>query len=192
MNGRQGEKQEPWLLIKENDDEARPATDTTSSRKAGEREKKRGRVVEAGSTRAGRRRAKARGAKRNPRAAAAAKPAKLPLVLHAAARDARGRPPEGEGWIYEVKFDGYRIVARVDGDDVTPLHAQRQRLDARLRPLARRSLARHRIGVARRRDRRARRQGGRASSCCSARSTTSSTATSSSSPSTCRISTGTT
>jgi bifunctional non-homologous end joining protein LigD len=26
--------------------------------------------------------------------------------------------PTGPGWIYEVKFDGYRVVARIDGDDV--------------------------------------------------------------------------
>jgi len=27
-------------------------------------------------------------------------------------------PPAGAGWIWEIKFDGYRILARVDGDDV--------------------------------------------------------------------------
>jgi bifunctional non-homologous end joining protein LigD len=26
-----------------------------------------------------------------------------------------GVPPEGEAWVHEVKFDGYRIVAHVDG-----------------------------------------------------------------------------
>ena len=28
-------------------------------------------------------------------------------------------PPAGSGWIYEVKFDGYRLLARIRGDDVT-------------------------------------------------------------------------
>lgn len=27
-------------------------------------------------------------------------------------------PPRGAGWVYEAKFDGYRLLARVDGDDV--------------------------------------------------------------------------
>jgi bifunctional non-homologous end joining protein LigD len=29
------------------------------------------------------------------------------------------RPPTGDGWIHEVKFDGYRIQAHVANDDVT-------------------------------------------------------------------------
>jgi bifunctional non-homologous end joining protein LigD len=28
------------------------------------------------------------------------------------------KPPEGEGWLHEIKFDGYRILAYVDGDKV--------------------------------------------------------------------------
>lgn len=27
-------------------------------------------------------------------------------------------PPSGDGWIHEVKFDGYRMLARIDGHDV--------------------------------------------------------------------------
>ena len=27
-------------------------------------------------------------------------------------------PPEGDDWVHEIKFDGYRIQARIDGDDV--------------------------------------------------------------------------
>ena len=50
----------------------------------------------------------------------------------AAARDARRRAAGDEGWIYEIKFDGYRMLARIDGDDVRLLHAQRQRLDGAL------------------------------------------------------------
>ena len=26
--------------------------------------------------------------------------------------------PEGEGWVYEPKYDGFRAIAYVDGDDV--------------------------------------------------------------------------
>ena len=27
-------------------------------------------------------------------------------------------PPDGDGWVHEIKYDGYRIAARVDGGDV--------------------------------------------------------------------------
>jgi bifunctional non-homologous end joining protein LigD len=28
------------------------------------------------------------------------------------------RPPAGPGWLHEIKFDGYRVIARKDGDQV--------------------------------------------------------------------------
>jgi bifunctional non-homologous end joining protein LigD len=28
------------------------------------------------------------------------------------------RPPAGPGWLHEIKFDGYRIIARKDGEQV--------------------------------------------------------------------------
>ena len=28
------------------------------------------------------------------------------------------RPPSGSGWLHEIKFDGYRIIARKDGEQV--------------------------------------------------------------------------
>jgi bifunctional non-homologous end joining protein LigD len=27
-------------------------------------------------------------------------------------------PPKGAGWVYEIKLDGYRILARINGKDV--------------------------------------------------------------------------
>lgn len=45
-------------------------------------------------------------------------PAKLPLSLSPQLATLVEEPPRGEGWIYEVKFDGYRVLARIDGDDV--------------------------------------------------------------------------
>ena len=29
------------------------------------------------------------------------------------------RPPAGEGWVHEIKFDGYRIQLRIAGEDLT-------------------------------------------------------------------------
>jgi bifunctional non-homologous end joining protein LigD len=28
------------------------------------------------------------------------------------------RPPSGPGWLHEIKFDGYQVIARKDGDRV--------------------------------------------------------------------------
>jgi hypothetical protein len=28
------------------------------------------------------------------------------------------RPPSGPGWLHEIKFDGYRVIARKDGEQV--------------------------------------------------------------------------
>ena len=28
------------------------------------------------------------------------------------------RPPAGPGWLHEIKFDGYRVIARNDGEQV--------------------------------------------------------------------------
>lgn len=30
----------------------------------------------------------------------------------------RDRPPKGDGWLHEVKFDGYRVQLHKDGNDV--------------------------------------------------------------------------
>src|SRR3954452_18692490 len=28
------------------------------------------------------------------------------------------RPPSGSGWLHEIKFDGYRVIARRDGEQI--------------------------------------------------------------------------
>ena len=42
--------------------------------------------------------------------------ARLHPSLPACAR--RVRPPDGPGWLHEIKFDGYRVIARKDGAQV--------------------------------------------------------------------------
>ncbi len=137
MHGREGERQEPWLLIKERDESARPAAEYS--------------VVDAepdsvdlrSHDRRGAESA-AEGARRSP-PSAAARP-RRPRSRRAPARTAterrrcRCRPARSRrrcrspsrrswrrwsprrratpGWIYEIKFDGYRMLARIDGDDV--------------------------------------------------------------------------
>jgi bifunctional non-homologous end joining protein LigD len=112
MHGRAGERQEPWLLIKENDEEARPASEYDIVEELPD-------SVLKGTAR----KSTARKSKKKPRAAIdglpkAAIKAKLPLALAPQLATLVDAPPKGEGWLYEVKFDGYRIVARIEGDDV--------------------------------------------------------------------------
>ncbi|MEF7612401.1 DNA ligase D [Aquincola sp. MAHUQ-54] len=126
MRGKGSGKQVPWLLIKEADDYARPAAEYnvvaaapgsvlgTSSRAAA--------ATPASAAKAGMR--------RKP------KPDPLPLTLApqlATLVDAL--PAEGE-WIYEIKFDGYRLLARVDGEDVRLFTRNGHDWTSKLRPLA--------------------------------------------------------
>ena len=92
MKGR-GEKQEPWLLIKENDAFARPAGEFS--------------VVDE-----------------EPDSVrefdhAAGKRAALPESLSPQLATLVEQPPASpQDWLFEVKFDGYRLLARVQGKDV--------------------------------------------------------------------------
>jgi bifunctional non-homologous end joining protein LigD len=77
---------------------------------------------------------------------AAAKPAELPAALEPELATLVDRPPAGD-WLYEIKFDGYRMLARIGGpkdvriltrrgNDWTPRFPalQRELLAARLPP----------------------------------------------------------
>lgn len=105
MKGRgdkRSEKQPAWLLIKEKDAFARPAVEfsvvdefpDSVKNKAMPRRKK---SVEQ----------------------AAAPAARLPAALSPQlATLADAPPPDPQEWLFEVKFDGYRLLARSDGDHV--------------------------------------------------------------------------
>jgi len=162
MRKRPNEKQDPWLLIKSDDEAARSARDgdvleetplsVVSGRSIGEIAEGRGGKRVWQSSRGGepgtvakmsaqkiaqpaRRKASAakpHGAKRAPRASAAekkpakesksakAKPAGTPLPEFVPPQLAtlRGEAPSEPGWRHEVKFDGYRIQARLDRGEV--------------------------------------------------------------------------
>ncbi|HEX6364126.1 MAG TPA: DNA ligase D, partial [Albitalea sp.] len=47
-----------------------------------------------------------------------ARRAALPATLAPQLATLVDRAPPGDDWLYEVKFDGYRLLARIDGDDV--------------------------------------------------------------------------
>ena len=121
MRGRGKERQEPWLLIKERDDTARSAAEFD--------------ITEAMPDSVNVARSFAKGAKKTektkqraaPKTAlgsapaglpAGARAAKLPLSLSPQLATLAASAPKTGDWIYEIKFDGYRIVTRVDGDDI--------------------------------------------------------------------------
>jgi bifunctional non-homologous end joining protein LigD len=94
IKSRAGERQEPWLLIKEDDAEARPASkyDIVEAEPESVVKKKGKRTQQAANRPSG----------------------KLPLFLSPQLATLVDAAPEGDEWIYEVKFDGYRIVARIE------------------------------------------------------------------------------
>jgi bifunctional non-homologous end joining protein LigD len=122
-----GEKQEAWLLIKEKDDHARPAAefsviDEMPDSVAHLRDPEAGRRKPAAKTKsansansislAGKH---AKGGMRPAGAVKAALPDKLSPQL-ATLVDS---PPAVSGaWEYEIKFDGYRLLARIDGKSI--------------------------------------------------------------------------
>jgi len=88
----QGEKQEPWLLVKEKDTLARPAAEFS--------------VVDElpDSVNA---------------LPAPGERVALPASLSPELATLVDKPPSSpEDWIFEIKFDGYRLLARVEGKDV--------------------------------------------------------------------------
>ncbi|HEX3062836.1 MAG TPA: DNA ligase D [Usitatibacter sp.] len=103
MDGRRDERQEPWLLIKEKDEAARPAAQYDVVQEMPD-------SVIGTATRRTARKGKAK--------EQAAPRAKLPLSLAPQLATLVDTPPKGPGWVYEVKFDGYRLLARIDGNDV--------------------------------------------------------------------------
>src|SRR4051812_33618165 len=130
MNNRKDERQEPWLLIKEHDDEERPASeyDVTEALPDSVNEKKKGRATKPKapakptSTAAKAKATKASSRKtKSPEAAGlpeGARKAALPFAFFPQLATLVDEPPPGKGWTYEVKYDGYRLLARIDGDDV--------------------------------------------------------------------------
>jgi bifunctional non-homologous end joining protein LigD len=126
MKPKRGEKSEPWLLIKAEDEFARHPGDPeitdeeTTSRISGQTNEQ---LAAAGAVRddhkaragAGKRRkmllpdiSKITGARKG----------LLPTFLEPSLAAPCDKPPSGPDWIHEIKHDGYRIEARIDGNTV--------------------------------------------------------------------------
>jgi bifunctional non-homologous end joining protein LigD len=125
MRGRGDERQEPWLLIKEKDETARPAAEF-SVVDAMPDSVLSGTKYAAGFLPKAAAKATKKAAAAKPRTKAAAtiplpdgaRPADLPAALSPQLATLVDRAPPGDDWVYEIKFDGYRMLARIDGDEV--------------------------------------------------------------------------
>jgi len=119
MRGRGNERQEPWLLIKERDETARPAAEYEVTEALPD-------SVNANDGPASAKRStRSTGAKKTSKERSASTPlpggarhAKLPLALAPQLATLASSAPTQGDWIYEIKFDGYRLLARVDGSDI--------------------------------------------------------------------------
>lgn len=125
MHGRGGESQEPWLLIKEHDEHARDEKDfdvlkalpnSVLSGKPLPREASAAPMKKSAAKKA---RAKPRSKQADEDVPEGALKAKLPETLAPQLATLVTRPPtDPEGWVYEIKYDGYRLLARIDGPSV--------------------------------------------------------------------------
>lgn len=106
-------KKEQWMLVKSHDSEARSEAEYSIVQAQPDS------VLSERTLVPRRAKASAKPAKRpaaRPRASAGKK-AELPEHLQPQLATLVDSPPAGD-WRYEVKFDGYRILARIDGEDV--------------------------------------------------------------------------
>jgi bifunctional non-homologous end joining protein LigD len=115
LKPRAGEKRDNWLLMKADDEAARPDEDVLetepNSVKSGLSVEQVGAGDDPGKAR---RQVKAAAPRRSTKAGNAALPAFVAPALATLAEQA----PDGNEWLHEVKFDGYRIEARIVGGKV--------------------------------------------------------------------------
>jgi bifunctional non-homologous end joining protein LigD len=126
MRPRRGEKSEPWLLIKADDEYARPAgapeitEEETTSRISGKTNQE---LAAAGELRDDHK-ARASAGKRRKLLLPdigrvdGARKGLLPTFLEPSLASPCDKPPSGANWIHEIKHDGYRMEARIDGGKV--------------------------------------------------------------------------
>jgi bifunctional non-homologous end joining protein LigD len=141
---RRGEKSEPWLLIKAEDEFARHSGDAeiteeeTTSRISGQTNEE---LAAAGALRDDHR-ARVQAGKRRKLLLpdvgkiAGARKGLLPAFLEPSLAAPCDKAPSGPNWIHEIKHDGYRIQARIDGNKVRLLTRHGLDWTARFRGIA--------------------------------------------------------
>ncbi len=144
MRPRPGEKKQQWLLFKARDEYAREASDpaiveeaTTSFLTGREIEDVAAedelRPDHAERTEVARRRT---AEIPDPARLPGAKKAMLPVFVEPSLAQLADRPPKGKDWVHEIKFDGYRIQARIDGRSIKLLTRKGLDWTQRFQPVA--------------------------------------------------------
>lgn len=121
MHGKPGESRENWLLIKGDDEEARHdgSADILEERPESVRPAAASRKSlpvrrTPGIPNPYRKAASSSGQKQAHALPKGARKQALPSFVPPALATLKPRPPEGSRWLHEIKFDGYRLQARVD------------------------------------------------------------------------------
>jgi bifunctional non-homologous end joining protein LigD len=144
MRPRPGEKKEQWLLIKADDEFARPAgapeitEEETTSAFSGRTTRELAAEGELRTDHAGRANVQAarKVAPPDPGKVKGARKGILPAFLEPTRPQTADKAPSGPGWVHEIKYDGYRIQARIDGDKVRLLTRKALDWTARFAPIA--------------------------------------------------------
>ncbi|GAA5785902.1 DNA ligase D [Chitiniphilus shinanonensis] len=105
------DKQDNWLLIKADDDTARHGPD------AGITEQRPDSVKALAPP-------PSEASEPRPRRAPRSRAAELPVLVEPQLASLVAQVPGGDGWLAEVKYDGYRILARIDGDGQVALFSR--------------------------------------------------------------------
>ncbi|MDE1149864.1 MAG: DNA ligase D [Azospirillaceae bacterium] len=122
MHGRPGEKRENWLLIKGEDAAARTPDDSDILKDRPESVKTGRQIADVAGEAPGwsSKTGKISKAEDKPHGKGA-KAGVLPDFVEPALATLVAKPPTGDRWVHEIKFDGYRLQARIDGGRVTLL-----------------------------------------------------------------------
>jgi bifunctional non-homologous end joining protein LigD len=117
LKPRRGEKRDNWLLIKSKDEQATDAdvlTDAPASVVSGRtiEDVKRG-VLTPGKAKSGKPKSRRKPEARS-NGKASAETSVLPAFIEPSLATLRATPAAGDSWLHEVKFDGYRMQARID------------------------------------------------------------------------------
>jgi bifunctional non-homologous end joining protein LigD len=124
MRPRRGEKTEPWLLIKSEDEFSRPRgapeivdEERTSALTGVTSEEMAATAADLPAAHAVRLASTRRGKLVLPDLSkiAGARKGSLPAFIEPSLASPCGKPPSGPKWIHEIKHDGYRIQTRIDG-----------------------------------------------------------------------------
>lgn len=110
-----GERRENWLLIKGRDAHAAADVDVTTTHTTSVISGLTIDEVAAGASRPAKAKPKPRIAARSTTTSVAKRSGKLPDFTPPALATLVDTVPEGPGWLFEIKFDGYRGLAAIDG-----------------------------------------------------------------------------